>query len=170
MSEQRVHIVMEDVRCWCGKQHEMPTPTPARSEAAGGEEVDERDAKEIADYLLTVGHNRGPGPDDEPLLRAGRTINGLLRQIAVVEAKHSTLTTVAQATQESNASLRQQLAAAREDGERLDWLERHAIVIHLGRAVGYAQIGSDRASIDHARREAAIDAARSEPSGEVEKC
>lgn len=119
-----------------GMQTYICTPTPARSEAVGGEESAEiahiaklaehgwelingfvRDLHHKADETRDAANH---GTDHTVLDALYGTVKRLRDDATAVNAA----LLMSERAAHELASLRQQLAAAREDGERLDWLER----------------------------------------------
>ena len=122
------------------------TPTPARSEAAGGEDVALRIRAEQAEKERQYWIARCREKDQQLLVEQGRVV---------------TLERVARAKEEANESLRQQLAAAREDAERYRFLRDNPLGF---RAVdGAASVPPHPTVMDRW-----VDAARAEAGRETE--
>ncbi|HEU6452879.1 MAG TPA: hypothetical protein VFT57_15790 [Gemmatimonadaceae bacterium] len=164
----------------CGSCHVMyrapfPTPTPARSEAAGGEERAIADLQFFRQSHVDWAEHFEKNPELAAQYVATGEWDDAGEHRRIVEAYDNALAVI--------TSLRQQLAAAREDGERLDWMQEHYaeigwLVPNSDPAVcevwetheGVRVVASWSASGDGPDLRSAIDAARSEPSGEGETC
>ena len=131
---------------YCGACGYRATPTPARSEAAGGEDVALRIRAEQAEKERQYWIAQCREKDQQLLVEQGRVV---------------TLERVARAKEEANESLRQQLAAAREDAERYRFLRDNPLGF---RAVdGAASVPPHPTVMDRW-----VDAARAEAGRETE--